>query len=165
MMAEPIKSLPEGREPIKSMPEGRDMCKLKFATSCLLALLCIADVTSPAKSADRPSMYLKDVLLIPYSIYHDQSLNIGPCAIDWEALNVSIDFVANQSIPLKLMRPSDYEARGALLSKKVSEAIRNLSDTYGEAWETLSRHNFAPRANAFYANDAAKWGLCCLGER
>ena len=55
--------------------------------------------------------------------------NRGPCAIDLEAWDTAIEFVANQSIKLKLIKEREHREQAKQLSDKVAEAGHHFSDT------------------------------------
>lgn len=155
------------------------MRKPKFAGSWLCALLCMAGAVSPVKSADRPSLYLQNVSLVAYDLF---SGDRNPCAIDREALNTAIDFVANQSTKLKLIRQTDHWERGKELFEKVGEAGRKFtadvlsdkttpSDTAaGAAKKALDRaveisrkYSAAPTLRLFAALDILVHNGSCIG--
>jgi hypothetical protein len=110
------------------------MRKPKFAGSWLCALLCIAGAVSPAKSEDQPRLALKNVSLVVYKL---AAANKDRCAVDWEAWNTAINFVANQSTKLKLIRETEHYERQKELSDKLGESTRKFlaarSDAEGAA--------------------------------
>jgi hypothetical protein len=147
------------------------MRKPKFATSCLCALLYMAGAVSPVKSEDWPSQYLKNVSLVAYRLVLE-SPNKAPCAIDWEAWNTAIDFVANQSTKLKLIRETDHWERGKQLSDKASDVGRKmvapdvsgkaadtLAKAFNEATENLSKYLSAPTLS-FDTTTLEQSGVC-----
>ena len=122
---------------------------IKFATFGLCILLFV----TAANSADHPA--LKDVSVVTY---HLAGLDKGRCAIDWEAWNMAIDFMANDSTKLMLVRQREHEERSQELSKKAIEArtkyftLRDRSDAemaaskkaWEEAKEISDRYSAAP---------------------
>jgi hypothetical protein len=82
----------------------------------------MAGVVSPVKSDDQPKVLLKNVSLVPYKLA--AAPNKGRCAIDVEAWSTAIDFVANQSTTLKLIREQEHYERAKELSDKANEAAR-----------------------------------------
>ena len=85
--------------------------------TALCAILAMA--VSAANSKDQPRPYLKNVSLVVYMLTSPKK---GLCAIDWEAWNTAIDFVANQSSKLKLIREKEYYERERELRDKSEEA-------------------------------------------
>jgi hypothetical protein len=70
------------------------------------ALLCTVGTIAPAVAGDRPIQELKDVKIVHYvGLAEDDK---SRCATDMGAWNTAIDFVANQSTKLKLIREVDY---------------------------------------------------------
>jgi hypothetical protein len=106
------------------------MRKPKFATSCLCALQGMAGAVSPVKSEDRPRPALNNVSLVVYTL---APANKGRCAIDWEAWNTAINFVANQSTKLKLIREREHEERRKELLDKAKEAGEKFFATRSDA--------------------------------
>ena len=136
------------------MREGIDMRrKSKLAAFSLYTVLCIVSAASPVNSQDKPSQYLKNVLLVVYPPHVLEPPNRGPCAIDLEAWDTAIEFVANQSIKLKLIKEREHREQAKQLSDKVAEAGRHFSDTAAdtaqkaldEADENLRKYLYAPK--------------------
>jgi hypothetical protein len=53
----------------------------------------------------------------------------GSCAIDWKAWDTAIDFVANQSTKLNLIREHDHDQQG-----------KQLADEMGEVTDEIVQH-------------------------
>jgi hypothetical protein len=122
------------------------MRKPKFG-SWLCALLCVAGAVSPVKSEDQPRPLLKNVSLVAYQVFPDR--NKALCAIDWDAWNTAIDFVANQSTKLKLIKEVQHRERDRELLDEAIEAHRKYINGVGtfsdpavgaakRAWEEAS---------------------------
>jgi len=71
------------------------------------ALLCTVGTLVPATAGDKPTPELKGIKVVSYKL-SVQLPNKGRCAIDLKAWNTAIDFVANQSTKLKLIREADH---------------------------------------------------------
>jgi hypothetical protein len=127
------------------------------------ALLCTVGTIVPAKSdddglSDRPwlSPYFKDVQMMTYE---GAIQSKGRCAVDWKAWNTAIDFVANQSIKLKLIREDDHheqekqliEERNKATDKLVRQpnnnaaAQKELQKAFDEAQGKLNKYGWVPR--------------------
>jgi hypothetical protein len=128
---------------------GVIMGKPTFASSWLCAILCMAGAVSPVKSEDQPSPHLKNVLLVAYRVFVEPPNN-GFCAIDWEAWNTAVDFVANQPTKLKLIKQKEHRDRAKELvdnvgetARKYVEGVGKLSDTAldaaNKAWDEASK--------------------------
>jgi hypothetical protein len=113
---------------------------IKFATFGLCIFLCV----TAANSGSRPTPSLKDVSVVEYHLAGPVK---GRCAIDLEAWNTAIDFVANQSTKLKLIRKTDHEQRSQELLKKALEA--------NEKYFTLALRSDAEMAAAKKAREEA----------
>jgi hypothetical protein len=96
------------------------MRKPTFAIFCLCALLHITGAASPARSDDRPRPALKNVSLVVYEFLPPKP-NEGLCAIDWQAWNTAMDFVANQTTKLKLIKEREHYERGRYLLDKADD--------------------------------------------
>jgi hypothetical protein len=153
------------------------MYKRKLLASCVCALLC---ATAPVKSKDRPSLSLKNVSLVVYEVF--PAADKGLCTIDREAWRTAIDFVANQSTKLKLMREREREhhERAEELVNKASEAgrkhvkyftTRSASDAemaaakraWDDAIEVSKKYSAAPKMLVFAEILEVKNGGC-VGE-
>jgi hypothetical protein len=89
-----------------------------------LVLLCTVGTIVPAM-ADGPIRELKGVTIVRYQLIFDQP-NTGVCAIDWNAWNTAIDFVANQSTNLKLIREVDHNEQ----LKQFSDELRAANENF-----------------------------------
>jgi hypothetical protein len=147
-----------------------DRRKPKFATSCLCALLCIAGAASSAKSDDQPHPALKNVSLVSYRL---AGPNKGPCVIDWQAWNTAMDFVANQSTKLKLIKDREHYERARELADKISETGRRYfasstkeADVAKKAWDEAkdnhSKYAFAPKLT--FIAETMEHNGGCFGE-
>ena len=126
------------------------MYNQKFLVSCLCALL---GATTPVKSQNRPSPFLKNVSPVVYSVV---AADKGHCTIDLKALNTAIDLVANQSTKPKLINEKEHHERGQELVDKASEAGRKFDaartdaemamakKAWDEAIEASSKYSAAP---------------------
>jgi hypothetical protein len=65
-----------------------------------------------------------------YSLYNGSE---GRCAVDWKAWNTAIDFVANQSVKVKLIRYDDYTQ----LEKQASDEFSKASQSHYRNPESL----------------------------
>ncbi len=108
----------------------------KFTICCLCAFLGM----SPARSEDHPRLGLKDVSLVNYHLVSGMK---DRCVINVEAWNTAIDFVANQSNKLKLIRWKEHFER----DKELADKVRELSDKASEA----ARKIMAPRTEGEFA--------------
>jgi hypothetical protein len=93
------------------------------------ALLCMVATIMPAQADDDgprgwPSQYFKDVKVMSYD---GAVQSKGQCAIDWKAWNTAMDFVANQSVRLKLITEHDHWEQTKRLSAEASEAAANYA--------------------------------------
>lgn len=134
-------------------------------------LLCIAGAVSPVKSEDRPRPLLKNVSLVAYKLFPGDRPH---CAIDREALNTAIDFVANQSTKLKLIKEAEHYKRERELLDKSGEASRKYfapnstaADDAKKAWdearEAHSKYFAAPKLILFAALDVLEHNGSCIG--
>jgi hypothetical protein len=95
------------------------MGRPKIGISCLCAILCVSGAQVLAKTSDGPNSYLKNIFLVSYSLYAGPPK--GACGVDWKAWNAAIDFVANQSVKLKLITDKEHSGR---TKKLVADAGR-----------------------------------------
>jgi hypothetical protein len=100
---------------------------VQLIVSHLSCLLCQWMLTATAHSADNPTRYLKGVAVIWYEPIFELSKQ---CSVDFKAWDTALEFVANQSIKLKLIRSIDhYNKMDELLSKRHDqESIKELAD-------------------------------------
>jgi hypothetical protein len=71
-----------------------------------------------------PSPHLKDVKIVRYQLSVEPP-NTARCAIDLKAWNTAIDFVANQSPKLALMRDADHFEQDKQLRDEAKKASEN----------------------------------------
>jgi hypothetical protein len=148
---------------------GTDM--RQFTALCAILAMAV----SAARSEDRPMPGLKNVWLVSYNLV---SAIKDPCAINQEAWNTAIDFVANQSSKLKLIKEKEHYERGKELADKAGEAgrkwasvitgsaARSEAEMAGKSWdeeiEKSKKYSAAPRlllvAEAFEHNGS------CVGD-
>jgi hypothetical protein len=140
--------------------------------TALCAILAMA--VSTAKSEDRPRPFLKNVSLVVYDLGVEPP-NKGLCAIDYEAWNTAMDFVANQLTKPKLIKEAEHSKRERELLDKSNEASRKYlalqfsSDTpavaarkaWEEAREIHSKYSAAPRLSLIVETLEQKAG--CFG--
>jgi hypothetical protein len=125
--------------------------------TALCAILAMA--VSAAKSEDGARPGLKNVSLVSYNLV---SAIKDRCAINQEAWNTAIDFVANQSSKLKLIRMKEHDERRRELTDKAAEAGRKWASmitglaarpeaemaaaekVWEEAKETSTKYSAAP---------------------
>jgi hypothetical protein len=127
---------------------------MKALSAVIAVLLCTA---VPAKAGDRPSPYFKGVKVMSY---WGAVQTKGRCAIDLNAWNTAMDFIANQSFKLKLIREQDREQLGDEMDKAAEELqqYRKINGTnqdtpegkglvkhHEEARERYGKYAFAPR--------------------
>ena len=98
------------------------MHPVKFVISGLCTLLVAGSMTS-AKGADddQPNPYLRNVSLVRYFL----SDNKERCVVDSKVWNTAIDFVANQSSKLKLIRDKEYYERSRELREEYLKSGHN----------------------------------------
>jgi hypothetical protein len=140
------------------------------------ALLCTVGTIVPVKSDDdrprgSPSRYFKDVKVMSYIGFVQTK---GRCAIDWKAWNTAMDFVANQSVKLKLIPEYDYWKQTKQLSDEASKAAQKAFDytipeknrqelqkAWEEARERLGK-SWAP--TLYFSIDTLELVSGCVGE-
>jgi hypothetical protein len=95
------------------------------------------------------------------------------CAIDEGAWNTAIDFVANQSTKLKLIRDKEYYERAGELAVEAGEASRKFMDApdaevaaakkaSDEAKETSTKYSAAPQLSLVV--EAFEHNGSCVGD-
>jgi hypothetical protein len=118
--------------------------------TALCAILAMA--VSAAKSEERSWPFLKNVSLVSYKFVSESK---DLCAINEGAWHTAIDFVANQSSKLKLIRDKEYYERAGELAVEAGEASRKFMDApdaevaaakkaSDEANDTSSKYSAAP---------------------
>jgi hypothetical protein len=84
---------------------------------------CVAVGLTMANVARKPQAAPLDRLaLVAYKLFPAE--NTALCPIDWEAWNTAIDFVANQSTKLKLVKEVQHRERDKELLDSPSEISR-----------------------------------------
>jgi len=145
---------------------GLDMRRLTVCWVCAVLGM------SPARSEDRPTLF-KNVSLVVYQLMSEAE---GRCAINSEAWNTAIDFVANQSTKLKLIRKQEHLERSQELFDKAKEAVgpklmaaRTDAEKAAarKAWDEVTEKNMkymgAPLL-VLYIADALERNGSCLGH-
>jgi hypothetical protein len=91
--------------------------RLWFLSICLWALITVA------QAADRPSPYLKGVTTVEYT---GILATEGRCTIDRKAWDAAIDFVANQSSKLQLVRFAVHQKQLDEMAESIRKAIETM---------------------------------------
>jgi hypothetical protein len=112
------------------VPQG-GMNMRRFTICCVCAVLGI----SAARSGDEPKSSLKNVSLVSYVLLSGAK---DRCAINVQAWNTAIDFVANQSSKLKLIRQNEHDERSKELMDEARRASRKFMATNTDAEEKVS---------------------------
>jgi hypothetical protein len=97
---------------------------MKAPSAVIAVLLC---TVVPAKSDDekgRPNPYFKGITIVSYQAF--AKTEKSPCAIDMNSWNTAIDFIANQSVKLKLIRDRDRREQ----EEQLRDAATKASDNY-----------------------------------
>jgi hypothetical protein len=116
----------------------------------------LAMAVSAAKSEEGARPGLKNVWLVSYNLV---SAIKDRCAINQEAWNTAIDFVANQSSKLKLMRMKEHYERGRELADKAGEAGRKFMATRSDAEMAAAKKAWDEDIEKSTKYSAAPWLL------
>jgi hypothetical protein len=104
--------------------------------------IAVVSTTISARGADsKPNYNLKGVSTVNYFTVAEQAFGEKThCAVDYQSLETSIDFVANQSTKLKFLRFSEYS--------------QGMDERYTKARE-LKKHSFEPGLKSSHSGEAA----------
>jgi hypothetical protein len=118
--------------------------RLMFPSACLWMLI------TGAQAADRPSPYLKGITTVKYFGVLE---NKGRCKVDRDAWNTAIEFVANQSTRLKLMKYDEHQVQldEMIKSKDKTDQTMLKKDTWTDEDVRKSREAEAIIRKRIYA--------------
>jgi hypothetical protein len=140
---------------------------MKSLSAVFAVLLWMVGTVVPA-TAGEPTPDLKGVKTVSYHGVADQ--NQSPCAIDLRAWNTAIDFVANQSTKLKLIRYADHLEQVKQLRNEANKAVeKSAHDTldqtakkeHDEAQERFDKSLWIPAL--LFSVQTMDIGIGCTG--
>jgi hypothetical protein len=116
--------------------EGNDMPVSARKVLWLCSLLLFA-LQSANAASDGPKSILQGIKAITYYGYVEEGIFGDECKIDWDNLKTSLEFVANQSMNLKIVdtrqhnrRRDELYSQAGELSGAAREAAKKAADDY-----------------------------------